>query len=221
MNPNPNDSTNELILDNRKLIVAFFLLIITCGAFFLIGFMEGKRQGQRTRADESRPAPPAVSSATNIAPSAPQEQTVPASPKTLDDAKLRSEMSWYDNVNRAKDPAAKTRESGGSPAISKPETIRSAPVAEKPAARVEKSTAPQSGALRYSIQVGAFQQSAQAEARAAALKAKAFSCIVVPPGSGNDLYLVKLGDFTSRADAVAMQLRLKKDGFSSFIKTNR
>ena len=37
----------EFVLDNRKLIVVFLLLISFCGGFFVLGFMEGKRQGMQ------------------------------------------------------------------------------------------------------------------------------------------------------------------------------
>ena len=39
------DAGTELILDNRKLILAFGALAVVCGAFFVLGFIEGKRQG--------------------------------------------------------------------------------------------------------------------------------------------------------------------------------
>ena len=40
-----SDSGYELVLDNRRLIIAFAVLILFCGCFFVVGFMEGKRQG--------------------------------------------------------------------------------------------------------------------------------------------------------------------------------
>ena len=40
-----SESGLELVLDNRKIVIGFVLLIFICGCFFVIGFIEGKRQG--------------------------------------------------------------------------------------------------------------------------------------------------------------------------------
>ena len=34
----------ELVLDARRLIIACVLVIFVCGVFFVLGFVEGKRQ---------------------------------------------------------------------------------------------------------------------------------------------------------------------------------
>jgi hypothetical protein len=53
------EAGHELVLDNRKLIIAFAVLIAICGAFFVLGFMEGRRQGfqdgMQTEARRRRP----------------------------------------------------------------------------------------------------------------------------------------------------------------------
>jgi cell division protein FtsN len=225
MNPNSSDSSSELVLDNRRLIIIFFLLIATCGAFFLIGFMEGKRQGQRARADQSLAAQPDMAAKGGAKPEA--RGTPPqVGAKPVDNAAINSQLDWYGTVNQPsaprgrpeKDRAAEDKGTAAKAATEKTASRSLSP----PAPRTEEKAPPsQAGALKYSVQVGAFRQAEQAEARASALKAKGYPCSVLPPAGTNELYLVRVGEFDSRADAVAMQLRLKKDGLSSFIKTSR
>lgn len=219
MSPNASESSSELILDNRKLIIAFFLFMIACGVFFLIGFMEGKRQGQRARAEQSPAAAPAA------APQAKEERGAVAepAPQVVDDAAIRSRLEWYGKVSEPGTPADRPSQSQ---AAAQEAPVHKAPSDTAQARRVppaptKSEVAAETAGLKYSVQVGAFRQVDQAESRASALKAKGYSCTVIPPGPANELYLVLVGEFGSRAEAVAMQLRLKKDGFSSFIKTSR
>jgi cell division protein FtsN len=97
-------------------------------------------------------------------------------------------------------PAAETAAKGEKPPV---------PVVAVPAAKVS-----------YSVQVGAFRQLSEAEAKVSAVKAKGFDCAIEPPTAGNQLYLVKVGNYAARADALSMQRKLTKAGLSCFIKTN-
>ncbi|MFH1572574.1 MAG: SPOR domain-containing protein [Acidobacteriota bacterium] len=219
MTKDAHESSNELVLDNRKLIIAFLLLIVTCGAFFLIGFMEGKRQAQRSRADMAAPVP-AEPAAAAPGPADPVGgKRAEPEPVPLDSAAIRSQLEWYQKVNEEGKKAPAGAASQDTPRASpKQEERRSVKTPPTPAA-AGKSAATERTAARYTVQVGAFRQPSQAESRAAALRAKGYSCTIDAPGASNDLHLVKVGQFDTRADAVAMQLRLKQDGFSSFIKT--
>lgn len=219
MSPNSSESSSELILDNRKLIIAFFLFMTACGAFFLIGFMEGKRQGQRARAEQSPAAAPAAASEAVQDRGAASE----SAPQVVDDAAIRSRLEWYGKVSEpgtATDQPSQSRTAAQDIAVRKAASDKAQP-RPVPSGSAKKEVAADTAGLKYSVQVGAFRQADQAESRASALKARGYPCSVVPPGPANELYLVLVGEFVSRADAVAMQMRLKKDGFSSFIKTNR
>ena len=46
MTENEMESGFELVLDNRRLIAAFVVFIVICGAFFVFGYATGKRQGE-------------------------------------------------------------------------------------------------------------------------------------------------------------------------------
>lgn len=210
-----SDSGYELVLDNRRLVIAFAVLIVFFGGFFVIGFMEGKRQGFQAGSQMA-----AETGANTI----PDELLVKEpqaagtdSARTADEQPEEKSLEWYKNVSERE--SAKRSETTGAPArkeIVKTET------AKPTAATIVKSSAPAVSSTpgTYSVQVGAFRQKQQADAKAGQLRAKGFDSRVEPPTSDDGLYLLKVGRFKSRAEAVAMQLRLKKSGFSSFIKTN-
>ncbi len=191
------DAGAQFVLDNRKLIVGFALLIVLCGTFFVIGFMEGKRQGIQ-RAKEQIQTTPANESATADLNPAVQDKTVKTESKPLADKSVREQLDWYKSVNKREETKA-----NGAPAPRK-----------KP---VERQAAQKAS---YTVQVGAFKLRREAETKAAALKAAGYEYVIEPGGKDEPLFLLKVGKFESRAEAVAMQLRLKKDGFSTFIKAN-
>ncbi len=192
------DTGAQFVLDNRKLIVGFALLIVLCGTFFVIGFMEGKRQGvqrtagqvQRGTVDESAPAEPVA---------AQPEKAAKTGPQPIEDKSAKEQFEWYKNVNKREAKPAET------PAPRKKPATRPSPP--------EKTT--------YTVQVGAFKLRREAETRAAALKAAGYDYVITPGGKDEPLFLLKVGRFESRAQAVAMQLKLKKDGFATFVKANK
>jgi cell division protein FtsN len=211
------ESGNEFVLDNRKLIIGFMLLIVICGAFFVVGFMEGKRQAVQARAE--RP-----SSGTAVTPSeaaAGAGATTPTAPiknGPADDRSVREQLDWYKTVQGG-DGATRTAAEPSKSAKGGPIQAESVPRppagTQKPAARPKIS----SGAAAYTIQIGAFRQRHQAESKAEALKSRGYTFVIESPSTPDGLFLVKVGTFNSRADAVAMERRLRKDGFSCFIKT--
>ncbi len=192
------ESGLELVLDNKRLIIGFLVLISFCGGFFILGFEEGKRQGSRGETQKAvavvspnSEAPPSASPAANdseMKKSA--EQVVPA----------EQSLDWYKSVNRQE----------GESLIESPE-----PSEDKP-----KTKVPPPVPTSYTVQVGAFRQKREVEAKAQLLKSKGFNYRIESPQSSEQLYLLKVGKFSSRADAVAMQIRLRKNGFACFIKTN-
>jgi cell division protein FtsN len=225
----PADSGYELVLDNRKLIIAFLVLVVTWLCFFVVGFMEGKRQGYQAGAQTV--AETAVRPGTEE-PSAPADVK---SASTDSEAKAKKEgseekpLNWYKDVSgrgeKAEIAAPKTDTSPArKTAASKSavETASKAPASKpavEPAPKAPASHPPSTSAT-YSVQVGAFRQRQQAEVKAQLLQSKGFEGRIEPPDSPEGLYLLKVGRFKSRAEAIAVQLRLKKNGFSSFIKSN-
>lgn len=202
---NSSDSGYELVLDNRRLIVAFIVLILFCGCFFVIGFVEGKRQGYQAgsqTAAESAAKPVADEVKEPEIPAVVADSGTPA----VKEGAEKQRLNWYKNVSGQEQKNESTLPAEPAPAPKK-ETV-------KPAA-VSAPAAP----AGYTVQVGAFRQRQQAEVKAKLLRSKGFDYRIEVPQSSEDLYLLKVGRFKSRAEAAAMQLRLKKNGFGSFIKT--
>ncbi len=197
------DSGLELVLDNRGLIVTFALLIFVCGLFFVLGFIEGKRQG--AAASVKTESEIKSSDADKRLGSAPGDKPV----ENAGADAVKDQLDWYSNVAKRGQAAAKMEP-----------PAKSTPVAEPghPEASTGASPTVRSG---YTVQVGAFRKREDAEKKAEMLKAKGYQYVIDPPaGPEQPLYLLKVGQYNSRAEAVAVSLRLKKDGFSTFIKTN-
>lgn len=203
---NSSDPGYELVLDNRRLIVAFIVLVLICGCFFVVGFVEGKRQGYQAGSQT------AAESAAREIPDVPEEADSGEVPSESESTEAKKDtenpqLNWYKKVRQA--PASEIAAPSPEPTPAPPkETVERAEI--PPPAKV-------SG---YTVQVGAFRQRQQAEVKEKELRAKGFDCRIEVPESSEDLYLVKVGRFKSKAEATAMRLRLKKSGFNSFIKTN-
>jgi cell division septation protein DedD len=212
------DAGTELILDNRKLILAFGALVVVCGAFFVLGFIEGKRQGVQLGMNMSAAGNP-PEQALNISQTEGSESDPDRNGKVDDQAPTRDQLNWYRSVSKSPDSAQgssttnRPREETGSTR----DASKAAPKSEESSAALETTAA---GTASYTVQVGAFRQRKEAEIKADELRRKGYQFILEDPAAPGELYLLKVGKFDSRADAAVMQLRLKKDGFATFIKTN-
>lgn len=208
---NDRESGLELVVDNRKLIIAFVLLIAICGGFFVVGFMEGKRQGLQEGAQA--PAQPAENFASSQPDSSTPIKEGNAAASGVQES-VEQRLDWYRNVNSPDAEPEPIREtiSNEPPKAS----VVLPPVVPRGAAKEEANKRP----VTYSVQVGAFLQKQELETRAKALRAKGYDAWTDPPGASGEFYLLKIGRYKSRAEAAAMQMRLKKSGIPSFIKTN-
>ncbi|NWG11928.1 MAG: SPOR domain-containing protein [Acidobacteria bacterium] len=209
MERHSKESGYDLVLDVRRLILLFALLIVVCGGFFLLGFIEGKRQVVQTSFRE-----PATASAPTVLPEPPRtdaSRAAEAPAKTLEDA-TRTQLNWYETVS---DTAKSRATEKNTPAAPAP-TVR--PAGSKPQA---PALAPKpSAGVTYSCQVGAFSQRKEAEAKLSTVKRLGHIAFIEATQSKKGYFLLKVGRFKTRAEAAEMQLRLKKDGIASFIKTN-
>jgi len=215
MTNDASESGLEVVLDNRKLVIGFVLLLFICGCFFVIGFIEGKRQGFQ---EGSQPVAEATPKATVGESQAPIAAPTASNPEAAKPAKEKAEeqLDWYKSVNRKEGEREKTLQPPAAES-SKPKPAVSRTPAEKPKAKVEP---PKSAAVIYTVQVGAFRHKHELDVRAQELRSKGFEYREEPPQNPEDLYLLKVGTFHSRAEAAAMQLRLKTSGFPCFIKTD-
>lgn len=242
MAENASEAGMEVVLDNRKLIIAFVLLVAILGCSFVVGFVEGKRQGYQEGIQATAESMPSGDSDSTQAQATQPADSSPVA-ETPKEGTEEQPLDWYKTVNRKEgepdntqkimpappkkgtpvataDAAAKQKTTTASGTASTIAKTVDEPSIETAAGTAPKPAAAAAGPIGYSVQVGAFRQKSESDVKARMLKAKGFDCRVEPPGSAGQLYLVKVGNFKSRADAVAMQLRLKKSGFTSFIKTN-
>lgn len=191
MTDNEMESGFELELDNRKLIIAFAVLILVIGCFFVWGYMIGKRQGQLAAITGSDSAAGSVADGT-LSPKANTDNSIEeGSPPETEEA--QQNQGWFQSVKKGEEPAA--------------------------AQPVRKSASKSSAVSEtYSVQVGAFKKREEADDRVRDLRAKGFESRVFPPESSGEFYRVKIGKFSTRPEAVAMEQQLRNSGFDCFVK---
>jgi cell division protein FtsN len=201
----------ELVLDNRKLIIGFILLMIVCAAFFLFGFVEGKRQAmeaqnreQAGQASQGSPLPP------------PQQSSAGTETKPIEERPVQEQLDWYKKVNQKSEAEKKSATKPPAAATALPPAKKTPPPTPPAVNPAPTTTAP--AAASYTVQVGAFKDRREAEKKGAELKSKGYEFSVSPLPTG--LFGVRVGSFDSRAGAVEMQNRLRKDGFQTIIKTH-
>lgn len=228
MDPRGHESGTEFVLDNRKLIIAFLLLIVACGAFFVIGYMEGKRQ--LAQAPAQTPQPAAESTPANPQPDSEAKNASAPTPQSGGDLRIaiRDQLNWYKNVQKGNPGSAAgvpvtaaTTPPGSDKSVEA--TASKAAIRETPAtAAAPKSATPaaKTGKTSYTVQVGAFTRLREAELNADALKSKGFTPFIEEPISPDQFFRVKVGRFDTRAEAVAMQNKLRNAGYFAIIKTN-
>ncbi len=207
----------ELVLDNKKLVIAFAVLIAFFCCFFVVGFIEGKRQGFREAAQAT--AEPSKASSVTPQAQAPKPADVDSGIKTSKEGSEEQPLDWYKNMSgREKELGIAQPTPAPTPAKKIPE---SAPPAERAAKIKPQVNAARPGPVTYSVQVGAYSKLKEAENKAHTLRSKGYDYRIESPHPPEQLFLLKVGKFASRSEAVAMQLRLRKSGFTSaFIKTN-
>jgi cell division protein FtsN len=215
MAENSSDSGYELVLDNRRLIIAFAVLVLICGCFFLVGFMEGKRQGYQAGAQTASEAASKPFREESLPQDSNPAAAEPGSKPAKEDAEAQ-QLNWYKNVS------GQGEKPGITPPAPPDQSSRKASTETLPAKTTAKPPAasPPAAPSSYTVQVGAFRHKDQADAEAKMLRAKGFECRIEAPQSPDALYLLKVGKYRSRADAAAMKLRLEQNGFRAFIKTN-
>jgi len=230
----------DLVLDNRKLILVFAFLMLLCGGFFVFGFIEGKRQVPRSAPEsqvQAAPQPAAPSAASGPTPSsaaasspaasAPEPSTTsvpearppapaPAPAKPTEDRAVREQLEWYRSVK----PTDRKPSDSGSAAARATRDPTPAPTPAAPPPAKSATASPARGGSYFTVQVGAFRQRKEAEAKSAELAARGYPVTLEPPRTEGGFFLLKVGRFEARADAAAMQLRLNKDGFTTLLKAN-
>jgi cell division protein FtsN len=193
MTDNEMDSGFELVLDNRRLIGAFAIFVVICGAFFVIGYTTGKRQG-------GIGAPEPVAAEAPVSPSGADHAAIGEPAASQDEP--GKDLEWYQSVSDGEG-----------------EPLDITPPRASPSVAAEKAS-PASVNTAYSVQVGAFSTRERAEAHAADVRSKGFDSRVEEPANPGGLFCVRVGRYGTKPEAMQAQLQLKKNGFEATIKTN-
>ncbi len=204
------ESGLELVLDNRKLIVAFVVLIAVCGCFFILGFVEGKRQGIQETTRNTASATPGSQADAKVQDGEPGR-------KQPEDRAAKEQLDWYKSVNSPSEPAKTlVKPPAGSTKPTAPSKAAKEAAARPEPPSTAASNPPSSAKTVYSVQVGVFKNRDKVEAVAKQLKSRGYQSYIEPYDSG--IYSLRVGRFDSRAEAVALSRRLKADGFAALIK---
>jgi cell division septation protein DedD len=236
-----NESGNELVLDNWKLILIFFVALVICVIFFAAGLIVGRHQprvadsGSMVADETARPGISAASGAGTTRqrlPSPTTKETVVRAQKQPEDLEER--------VGGVQSPPA-TREFAVPPTTIPP-AVENPPMADAKAARManlpeSSSKAPsaresplvkpadrepakaENTSSVFRVQIAAMKTSAEAQAVVEKLKKKGFEAFIVAPKSSTDTYYrVQMGDYADRAAAQEIMLKLQQAGEKPVLK---
>lgn len=228
--PRETNSKNEVVLDNWKLILIFFVGLVICVIFFAAGLIVGRHQLQVAettpppREDLNRPA--------NLSPSITavrgnRRSAAPASKETVVEVKPRSapslEASKKYEVGDETRPGPSTTQvnTGGGSSDKDKTTVKADSPASEQANEVagRPATKPESPASTFRVQIAALKSRSEAQAVVAKLKKKGFDAFVVSPKDSSDVYFrVQMGDYTNRAAAQEVILKLQETGENPVLK---
>jgi cell division septation protein DedD len=217
------NARNELVLDNWKLVLIFFVGLVICTIFFAAGLIVGRHQPrvadsvpatslESLRSYSTLPPTTQAENRSRAASPAPSKQTVmemnPASPGA---------------ASMAEDPSIGTLVAPSTTLLNMTETA--APAVSEPVPEPKVSPSREPDALRTStssgsvfrVQVAAMKTLAEAQAVVSKLKQKGFDCFIVPP-TNDAFYRVQMGDFSERAAAQELILKLQQAGERPVLK---
>lgn len=197
------DGEHELVLGNKQLLSAFFVVVALLGVFFTMGYFVGKNTataglsgGQTAANTGTRPdaAGKALDLGTSAA-AAPPDSTAPAVDPSVSSPPTSVPAP----------PPAETAES-------KPERAASAPVESTPA---RDDTVAQSGKEELYLQVSAVRRP-DADNMVKILRERGFSALL-GESSKQGLFRVLVGPFKTHGDMGRAKADLKSKGFDSIV----
>ncbi len=191
----------ELVLGNRQLLSAFFVVVILFGVFFTMGYIVGRNSAPSAKAAAAETAPvpnPPATQAEAAAPTAAAPQTAST------EAPADSTASGADNTPAESSPQPSTQ------AVREPET-KAAESSAAPAAPA--SAEPQPG--QTYLQVMAVKR-IDAEVVARTLKEKGFNTTLAP--ARDDLVRVLVGPYADTASLGKAKAELENAGFHPIVR---
>jgi len=198
---------SEFVLENRQVLLIFFVVVALCGIFFALGYIVGQNtfsapttvaQGETDAADtDSKPSPMPPASYLNR----PGSGTNPGQDATDSGA----ELSFYQSLQESPEPTLNSPESSTPPSGGLP----ASPPSENPLTQT-----PPPGIL---VQVSALTRREDAEALVELLHEKNLPVLVIA-GSNDPLFRVVVGPYDDPKEAERVRTLLEQDGFRPFIK---
>ena len=231
------EEDTEITLGMGKLLGLFFMLALTCGIFFAVGYSLGKT-AEREQALKNQPAQ-TVPADPDLASSKSSDATahVGKAPATDNGAETKDappDLTFYRAVKQ--NPGEETKPAEGlkksensmdavaSNTAAKPHEMagagRSAQAPKLDASPTADTSAPQaSPSGTFLVQIAAVTHEEDAAALAGALRKKSYNAAVVNSPNGKDkLFHVVLGPYASLQDAEAMKAKLQGEGYSPIVK---
>lgn len=207
------------MLDNQRGGVISKVFIIPVGvvviiAVFVTGYFMGKRQGVKTASAEKPPALPEVLS-----------QYVPNKAEftfynTLTDKGEKTVSIDLMPKSRPEPPAPEKAAETTKKAPERPAPKAEAPKTPERTAKKEPAPKAETSKVRYTIQVGSYEDKAMAEDEVRNMKQRGYAAFIVAsdiPDKGT-WYRVRVGSFSNKSAAEKLAKELQaKDGISSFI----
>ncbi len=204
--PKAADGEFELVLENRQVMTAFFVVVILCGIFFGLGYIVGKNTMQPVQAkEEAAPASDAKESAMKA-----EKKEAPAPQDSA-----ASDLSFSKDL--ASNTPAPKLEAGGPAAAPAPSQPAPTTPAQTAAAATRPAETPSSSASADQVfwQVAATKSKDDAESTASLLRTKGFSAHAEVKPDG--LYHVLVT--SSNADSENTKAKLVQAGFKPFKKS--
>lgn len=230
------EEDTEITLGTGKLLGLFFMLALTCGIFFAVGYSLGKtaerEQALKAQQNQSVTADADLANPKPSAAGAPATKGAPAGDDTAEAKDSAPKMTFYHAVKESPseeaksaevlkptEPSAKPAETSSLAAKSR-ENTKPAQMAKAEAPVAPAASAPQPNpAGSYLVQIAAVTHEEDAAALAGALRKKSYNASVVNNPNGRDkLYHVVLGPYASLQDAEAMKAKLQGEGYNPIVK---
>jgi cell division septation protein DedD len=191
-NDNETDSPYELVVGNRQLLSAFFLIVILFGVFFALGYIVGRNSSpsQKALAEAGGPA------ARDDRPAA---AVPPAARSTVSEAPVGRNPDQRGTITQPETKAAQQ----AAPGAEEPPVSAAAPAAEP-------------GSGQVYLQVAAVKRQ-EADVVAEVLKKKGFPAHV-GRGPTEDLFRVLVGPFRDASSLTKTRSDLEAAGFKSIVR---
>ncbi len=209
----------ELVLGNRQLLSAFFIVVILFALFFTMGYIVGRNSAPSTMAS----LPPALSTTASAKPPAMASPTPPSEPAAEAEKPAEPPAETEKPAPPIREPEPKKARSKEAPpkqaALPKPVPVKETPVKQPPpkaAAPVETAAAVESSAGRTYLQVMATGQP-QAGAVVETLKQKGFPARL-GQGPTATIFRVLVGPYADAAALGKAKSDLENAGFHPIVR---